>query len=527
MAGVLEGEESFDSEKSCSVCGIIENLKRCGKCLSTWYCGREHQVQDWKSHKRKCKELQQKGVIYDGTKSARNPNNNTAGNGELTSSAGASGTAGNDNTTTCTNDERNTSSHLNGGRTTISETTPSAKQKSVSKKNRKKESQSQSKQKNEKLNNEVHVETIESSDPGNNQDNLIHDNRNSQVKRKQSEANYDPRPFRRCHFPVPEDRSLNSLAKHIAEQLQHSNRCIVDDLLPVNAARAIRVEVGKLHESGSFVDGPLSGGKASSDNSKKYLKKTIRSDKITWIQGTEGNYPNICKYMKHLDCIVQMLNGYMQEQYVISGRTKAMVACYPGNGTGYAYHVDNPNKDGRVLTFLYYLNEGWDSETHGGNLRMLPPDGDYIDIEPILNRLLIFWSDRRNPHEVQPAWDSRYAITMWYFDKKEREAAKAAQLNEEMSNLNNDMTRIGMKMKTNAPEKESIKEEIKKQSQHAIGTLSEEELEALAILVESSPDPRHTLTSMNVAPQIQDTLLSQLQERKKNKMAAASSSEGS
>ena len=40
-----------------------------------------------------------------------------------------------------------------------------------------------------------------------------------------------------------------------------------------------------------------------------------------------------------------------------------MVACYPGSpgkGTGYKRHIDNPNKDGRLITTLYYLNPGWD-----------------------------------------------------------------------------------------------------------------------------------------------------------------------
>ena len=35
------------------------------------------------------------------------------------------------------------------------------------------------------------------------------------------------------------------------------------------------------------------------------------------------------------------------------------MACYPGSGTGYKRHVDNPNRDGRCITTLYYLNPGW------------------------------------------------------------------------------------------------------------------------------------------------------------------------
>jgi hypothetical protein len=45
------------------------------------------------------------------------------------------------------------------------------------------------------------------------------------------------------------------------------------------------------------------------------------------------------------------------------------------------------------------------------------------DIEPVFDRITFFWSDRRNPHEVQPAHRTRYAITLWYFDAHEREAA--------------------------------------------------------------------------------------------------------
>lgn len=45
------------------------------------------------------------------------------------------------------------------------------------------------------------------------------------------------------------------------------------------------------------------------------------------------------------------------------------------------------------------------------------------NIGPYFDRILFFWSDKRNPHEVQPAYKTRYAITLWYFDTEERKRA--------------------------------------------------------------------------------------------------------
>jgi hypoxia-inducible factor prolyl hydroxylase len=105
--------------------------------------------------------------------------------------------------------------------------------------------------------------------------------------------------------------------------------------------------------------------------------------------------------------------------------SQAMVACYEGKGSHYVKHVDNPNKDGRCITCIYYLNVNWNADESGGLLRIYPSGwmDRVADVEPIFDRITFFWSDRRNPHEVQPAHRTRYAITLWYFDAHERELA--------------------------------------------------------------------------------------------------------
>lgn len=97
-------------------------------------------------------------------------------------------------------------------------------------------------------------------------------------------------------------------------------------------------------------------------------------------------------------------------------RGRLMCTCYPGGdkegedcGKGgpcrYIKHCDNPDRNGRILTTLYYLNKDW-IPSHGGQLRIFPQNYDGSnarpshDVAPLHDRFLIFFSDRRNPHEV-------------------------------------------------------------------------------------------------------------------------------
>ncbi|XP_053330821.1 prolyl hydroxylase EGLN3 [Spea bombifrons] len=212
---------------------------------------------------------------------------------------------------------------------------------------------------------------------------------------------------------------LEKLAlEHITPQLLSSGYCYLDNFLGEEVGSRVLEQVWRLHKDGALKDGQLAG------DLHGVSKKHLRGDKIAWIAGTEEGCEAIGLVLSVIDRLV-VLCGTRLGEYYVKERSKAMVACYPGNGAGYVRHVDNPTGDGRCITCIYYLNKNWDAKTHGGILRIFPEGGSRVaDIEPLFDRLLFFWSDRRNPHEVQPSYATRYALTVWYFDAHERAEAK-------------------------------------------------------------------------------------------------------
>ncbi|XP_074640975.1 egl nine homolog 1-like [Tubulanus polymorphus] len=217
-------------------------------------------------------------------------------------------------------------------------------------------------------------------------------------------------------FNTPGEKRNYLLQEYLTWCMNECGICVIDNFLGLKKGNAIFSETEKMHAGGAFSAGELVTNTSSSHK--------IRGDKIAWVNGTENTCKELGFLISSVDSLI-MQCGSRLGGYNINGRTKAMVACYPGSGTEYIRHVDNPNKDGRCITCIYYLNKRWDSKKQGGLLRIFPENCDQVaDIEPIFDRLLCFWSDRRNPHEVQPAYDIRYAVTVWYFDAEERARAK-------------------------------------------------------------------------------------------------------
>ncbi|KAJ8393238.1 hypothetical protein AAFF_G00063100 [Aldrovandia affinis] len=343
----MEKESALELDRDrqyCELCGKMENLLKCGRCRNSFYCSKEHQKQDWKKHRRICKEAEK-------SQCPQQPDPPQA-----------------------------------------------SRDKTVGQKKR--------------------ADQEDAASPGERMKDFITRSEGSDINDKQTGdgINNNTKPNGQTKPP-----SQKLAMEYLVPCMNKHGICVVDNFLGEETGLCILEDVIALHKTGKFTDGQLVSQRSDSS-------KDIRGDKITWIEGKEPSCEKIGFLMSRMDDLVRHCNGNLGN-YRINGRTKAMVACYPGNGTGYVRHVDNPNGDGRCVTCIYYLNKNWDAKEHGGLLRIFPEGkAQFADIEPKFDRLLFFWSDRRNPHEVQAAHATRYAITVWYFDADERAKAKEKYL---------------------------------------------------------------------------------------------------
>jgi len=183
----------------------------------------------------------------------------------------------------------------------------------------------------------------------------------------------------------------------------------------------------------AFALGELQDGREGT-NTSIYEKSEIRGDYIGWFDGVEeeGWAPStLPRYMTKINTLVSELKRYLDhdnELPNVSSRSRAMITCYPGNGARYTKHVDNGGAvgNGRRLTALFYLNHEW-AVGDGGELGIFKA-GELKtctkSVQPVANRLVLFWSDSRVPHEVLPSNKERYTITIWFFDSEEWANAK-------------------------------------------------------------------------------------------------------
>ena len=160
-------------------------------------------------------------------------------------------------------------------------------------------------------------------------------------------------------------------------------------------------------------------------NDPPHMTKKIASGGVTRLNKEQLlRFDALQKLLSWIDrFVVGRLKKTCPELANIRERSDAMLAIYPGNGARFQRHIDNTARDGRKLTVLCYLNPEYET-SQGGALRISPPSdpSDPVDVSPEAGRIAMFFADEVM-HEVCPSFSDRHAITVWYYDTLEYQAA--------------------------------------------------------------------------------------------------------
>ncbi|XP_012347168.1 egl nine homolog 1 [Apis florea] len=455
------GDVQIGITVGCVVCNRTDKLLRCSRCKAVFYCTKEHQKRDWKRHKEFCAIHSMESIVSD-TVSATSQNSILKSKKEsslknchistapVVSNLSEKSVLGRTRGSNAVPDVHNNVKHLEG----INKQTEKIKGQLDHKESQNSKRKSNNIKTKGTRTNRVDGWTSPITYEGSSEDTIlgarteslnpalqdsrILDNLQDNELDMPTQHHNGMKNFPEVHLTREEEflppflhknknnleKLIDDISRNVIRDMDEYGMCVVDNFLGTEKGGAVLKEVLNMYSAGLFKDGQLVSNKAGAND-----LKTIRGDQITWLDGKEKQCQNIGMLISQVDAVImranKMCNNGKMGKYTINGRTKAMVACYPGHGSHYVKHVDNPNRDGRCITAIYYLNQNWDIKKNGGLLRIFPEGwrDQVADIEPLFDRILFFWSDRRNPHEVQPAYKTRYAITLWYFDAEERNQA--------------------------------------------------------------------------------------------------------
>ena len=179
-----------------------------------------------------------------------------------------------------------------------------------------------------------------------------------------------------------------------------------DGVLGRPAALEIQDHVEALAAAGRLRPAGLSRGAGDR------VDRAVRGDAILWVEPTAVP-PELAGLWSVFIALRDALN---HRAYLGLDRMEVQVARYPGDGAAYDRHWDAfqalpGGRPSRRVTAIYYANSTWSPEV-GGLLRLHVSAGP-IDVAPMLDRLLVFLSERVE-HEVLPARAPRCAITAWF-----------------------------------------------------------------------------------------------------------------
>lgn len=185
--------------------------------------------------------------------------------------------------------------------------------------------------------------------------------------------------------------------KSAIDSLEKDGIAVIDDFFDPASLR--REALARFH-SGHF--------RAAAIGKEKASDSQIRSDQIDWWEPLSLSAPQR-SFVQKLELLRGSIN---QELFLGLFDWEGHYARYDV-GNFYQKHLDRFHSDDRrVLSTVFYLNEGWSLEK-GGELVVYPPGAPLQTILPHAGKLVVFLSDRV-PHEVKPAVTERLSVTGWF-----------------------------------------------------------------------------------------------------------------
>ena len=131
----------------------------------------------------------------------------------------------------------------------------------------------------------------------------------------------------------------------------------------------------------------------------------IRSDMTYWLDKQRDQ-----KLQVFFELIEELMEKLKRELFLSLQGYEFHFALYPPGGF-YKPHLDQFDaRSNRMISFIIYLNPNWKAGD-GGELRIHKKERK-IDIEPIMNRAVLFRSDTVL-HEVLSATKPRRSLTGW------------------------------------------------------------------------------------------------------------------